>query len=330
MGPIEALEAATRSGTLPANEHLLVACSGGRDSMALCHALLRMGAWRLTVATVDHGLRPNSGADADFVGRMAAAWGLPCERRSADVAAIRAGEGLEDGARRERRRLLESARVAAGADRVLLAHTADDQLETVLMRLAAGSGASGLQGMRPVVGVFARPWLSVSRRAVAEYAVAEAVPFREDPSNAEPRFLRNRVRASVLPAFAAVFGDGGLGGASRTAALLAVETEALDALLAPLLSRLEVPLPSDVPPVAASIGLDVRRLRELEAPVRAVAIHRWVMQLYSRAGRAPPRTLHGRIARVDAAVVAGHGAAVGSRDGFTFRQSGGRGVLELT
>lgn len=206
--PIEALRAAVADGTLPAGGLLLVACSGGRDSMALLHALAAFGRWSLRVATVDHGLHPVSSAHAAWVVARAAEAGFEACRLVADPARVRAGEGPEAAARVERYRLLHAHAQTIGAARVVTAHTADDQAETVLMRLGEGTGLRGLGGMRALAGLRARPWLSVSRAAVAAYAAAAGVAWVEDPSNAEERFRRNAVRAQVLTGMAAVFGEG--------------------------------------------------------------------------------------------------------------------------
>ncbi|MEZ4435177.1 MAG: tRNA lysidine(34) synthetase TilS [bacterium] len=206
--PIEALEAAVADGTLPPGGLLLVACSGGRDSMALLHALASIGRWSLRVATVDHGLHPASAEHAAWVVARAAEAGFEACRLVADPVRVRSGEGPEAAARVERYRLLRAHAGALGAARVVTAHTADDQAETVMMRLGEGTGLRGLGGMRALAGLRARPWLTVSRAAVAAYAAAVGVRWVEDPSNAEERFRRNAVRARVVPGMAAVFGEG--------------------------------------------------------------------------------------------------------------------------
>lgn len=207
-GPIEALRVAEAEGTLPAGALLLVACSGGRDSMALLHALVAAGRWSLRVATVDHGLHGASLAHAEWVVARAAAVGVEARRLVADPARVRRGEGPEAAARAERYRLLEAHARALGAARVVTAHTADDQAETVLMRLGEGTGIRGLGGMRPLVGMRARPWLAVSRAAVAAFAAGAGVEWVEDPSNADEGFRRNALRARVVPGMARVFGGG--------------------------------------------------------------------------------------------------------------------------
>lgn len=204
--PARVLEYGRSRGLFPTEGTLLVAVSGGADSMVLLDCLVRVrGALGvgLVVGHVDHCLRPSSGADADFVETHARALGLQAVVRRADVraAARDRGRTLEEAARDVRYALLaEMAReVRAGA--VVTAHTATDQAETVLMRLIRGTGPAGLAGVEPDRGDgFIRPLLCATRDEVRRFARARGLPFCEDPTNRDPRFLRNRVRARVLPA----------------------------------------------------------------------------------------------------------------------------------
>lgn len=316
MGPLEALE---RAGPelLPLGATLLVACSGGRDSMCLFHALRRVGRWPLVVGTVDHGLRPGSRTDAEFVAARAAEWGTPCRILHLPPFDDEAAQGPEDAARRARHAALEALRVEVGAVRTVVAHTADDQLETVLMRLAAGAGARGLGGMAACAGAKVRPWLEVSRAEVAAYAEAHRVPYVEDPSNAEERFLRNRVRRWVTGPFEQVFGSAGRAGVLRTAAHLRAESAALDRLVRELLEPMRTLV---VEAGVATSTLDLRGWRALADEVRPITVHRLVLELYDAAGREPPRRLADRVARVHGALEQGQGVSVGGRDGFTLAQ----------
>ena len=200
-------------------ERIVVAVSGGQDSVALLHILAACAEdWKLTlhVAHLDHGLRATSRQDAEFVRDLSARWHLPATIDRRDVPAICAREGwsLEDGARRLRYRfLLETAR-RQSAGRVALAHTADDQAETVLMRLVRGTGLLGLTGM-PITrrldgpadapgseraGIrLVRPLLETWRRRVSAYVGAHRLAWREDDTNADTRFTRNRIRHELLP-----------------------------------------------------------------------------------------------------------------------------------
>lgn len=208
--PLGAIEAAVESGVLPPDGRLLLGCSGGRDSMAMLHALLAVGRWSVGVATVDHGLHEHARANADWVVAVARRLGVPAWRRAADRGLIAGGAGVEDGARRARYAALEAQADAWAADVIVVAHTADDQAETLLMRLGEGTGLRGLGGMRARRGRVARPWLGVSRAEVARYAAAAAVEWVEDPTNDDRRFRRNALRGAVMPGMAQVFGEGGV------------------------------------------------------------------------------------------------------------------------
>lgn len=196
---------------------VIVAVSGGADSMALLHFLKNMRAeWSINVvaAHLDHGLRPESAVDASFVHEMAASWDVPLESARLPADALEEAGNLEAEARRLRYRFL--ARVAVNHQvngkpvDVAVAHTANDQAETVLMNLIRGSGLRGLSGMRAirpltlegkiVPGVrVVRPMLAVSRSQILEYLEENDVPWREDPTNRDRTFVRNRIRHEILP-----------------------------------------------------------------------------------------------------------------------------------
>ncbi|MSP70679.1 MAG: tRNA lysidine(34) synthetase TilS [Myxococcales bacterium] len=208
----------------------LVACSGGRDSMALVAALRELGQRGLHVATVDHGLRPTSGSDAEFVCATMGEWGLPVTLLRADPARIAHGRGLEDGARRERYRCLRTLASSLQAD-VLTAHTADDQAETLLLRLNEGTGLRGARGILDGAPGLVRPWLGVTRAEVSRYASDRGVPFREDPSNADPRHRRNALRQLVTPGLSTMYGRSWALNFARSVGHSVDACDALDALL---------------------------------------------------------------------------------------------------
>jgi tRNA(Ile)-lysidine synthase len=187
-------------------DRVLVAVSGGPDSTALLHALLavapRIGV-TVEAATVDHGLRPESASEAALVVERCRALGVPCERIAVDVPAARGRHvSWQDAARRARLAALEAAAVRRGCTRIGLGHTADDQAETVLFRIVRGTGVAGLGGMPYRRGLLVRPLLEVRRREVLRYLGRRGLPFVEDPSNADRRFARPRVRHDWLPLLA--------------------------------------------------------------------------------------------------------------------------------
>ena len=147
---------------------MVVGLSGGADSVSLLHALHSLAeedGFRLVAAHLDHGLRPDSARDAAFCRRLCRALGVPLRVGRADVRAraARDGGGIEEAARLERHAFLEAVRVREGALWIVLAHTRDDQAETVLLRLLRGSGSAGLGAMRARAGHLLRPMLRVSR-----------------------------------------------------------------------------------------------------------------------------------------------------------------------
>ncbi len=214
-------------------DHLLVAVSGGPDSIALLVALAelaRTGGWRVTAAHVDHGLRgPEGATERAAVATVAASLGVALvERRLA----LTPGSGLEVRARRARRRALVSMAEQAGATRIALGHTADDQAETVLLRLLRGAGRGGLGAMRAARGRLLRPLLASTRADVRHFLADRRVAFALDRSNAELRHARNRLRRLVMPILAAEFNPRVGPALAALAARLHDEDDLLEALAA--------------------------------------------------------------------------------------------------
>ncbi|SCW67929.1 tRNA(Ile)-lysidine synthase [Sphingobium faniae] len=174
-----------------------IAVSGGPDSMALLRLSARAFPGRTEAATVDHGLRPESAGEAAMVRGWCAAQGIT--HVTLHPAAPRTGN-LHDWGRAQRYALLEAWRVARGLDWLFTAHHADDQLETMLMRLNRGAGIGGLAGVRPRMGHVLRPLLDMRKSVLQALADAEGLPHVLDPSNADPRFDRARMRAALAEA----------------------------------------------------------------------------------------------------------------------------------
>lgn len=189
-------------------DRVLVGVSGGADSAALLHLLAALGpsvTIRLVVVHVDHQLRAGSSGDAEAVAALAQALGVPMERITRDVRRETAGRGwsLEDAARRVRYDAFRDAATRHSANRLALAHTADDQAETVLMRLIRGAGLTGLTGIPRSRSFGAltiiRPLLGIWRSELLAYLAHHGVAFCDDPTNRDPAFLRNRIRTQLLP-----------------------------------------------------------------------------------------------------------------------------------
>ena len=245
------------------DERWCVALSGGADSLALVAAAARV---RPTVAlTVDHGLQPDSAAVAGRARDRAIELGCVAAR----VLRVDVGVtgGPEAAARTARYAALDVARDGLT---VLIAHTLDDQAETVLLGLSRGSGARSIAGMRPHDPPWARPLLGL-RRSVTFAACAELglVPWH-DPHNTDPRFTRVRLRTEVLPLLEAVLGGGVAEALARTATGLREDNEALDALAARTLAE-----------ACSGSGLDSRleavALTGVPGSVRRRVIRRWLL-----------------------------------------------------
>lgn len=190
------------------DDPLLVGVSGGPDSLALLHSLHSL-AYPLTAAHLNHGLRSGAEGDASFVREFAAGLGLHCETGFEDTPAFadQHSISIEEAARQLRYRFLFRVAQEMGAAAVLVGHTADDQVETVLMHLLRGAGLAGLRGMQvrsvnpnwdPALPLV-RPLLGVSREAVLEYCREQKLAPRHDPTNLDKTFYRNRLRHELLP-----------------------------------------------------------------------------------------------------------------------------------
>ncbi len=224
---------------LPGGALVLVACSGGPDSLALAaaaaFALPRTGL-RAGAVVVDHRLQEGSADVAARAAAQCAALGLD----PVEVCAVAVGTagGMEAAAREARYGALEEAAVRHGAGAVLLGHTLDDQAETVLLGLARGSGTRSLAGMAPVRGILRRPLLGMRRDQILEVCAALGLEPWHDPTNTDPHGpRRSALRARVMPALAEVLGPGVPEALARTAEQLREDAEALEPLAAELYDR---------------------------------------------------------------------------------------------
>jgi tRNA(Ile)-lysidine synthase len=248
-----------------AKEHLAtadrwcVALSGGPDSLALTAVAARL--LPTTALIVDHGLQAGSAAVAATAQRQAKELG--CVEAQVLCVQVSGEGGPEAAARNARYGALDAAR----HDRpVLLAHTLDDQAETVLLGLGRGSGARSIAGMRAYDPPWCRPLLGV-RRSVTHAACAElGLTVWQDPHNSDRRFTRTRLRHEVLPLMEEVLGGGVAEALARTATALREDTDLFDALIAQAMTT-----------SATAEGLDVRALTALPDPVRRGVIRRWLL-----------------------------------------------------
>ncbi|HSN06422.1 MAG TPA: tRNA lysidine(34) synthetase TilS [Candidatus Angelobacter sp.] len=212
---------------VPPGDLVLVACSGGPDSVALA-AAARAARERVGAVVVDHGLQPGS-ADA---AAATARWLRDAGLGPVDVVQVTVrdrGDGPEAAAREARYAALLEAAERHGATALLLGHTRDDQAETVLLGLARGSGVRSLSGMPRVRGLLRRPLLDLPR-ATVRAAVPDDASVVDDPHNADPRYARSRVRHDVLPVLERELGPGVAEALARTADLARADADLLDDL----------------------------------------------------------------------------------------------------
>jgi tRNA(Ile)-lysidine synthase len=251
---------------VPDGSLVLVACSGGADSLALAAATAFVAPRRnlhCGLVSVDHGLQPGSRDRAEAVATWAKEQGF--DPASAVPVEVGRDGGPEAAARTARYAALAAAARREGAVAVLLGHTRDDQAETVLLAMARGAGPRGLAGMpvrRDLDGVaLLRPLLDLGRSDTLAACAAQGLQPWQDPHNTDPAYARSRVRA-VLPALVEALGPGLIGNLARTARQAADDAELLDGLAA------DVADPTDVAVLAG-----------LPAAVRTRVLHRWARDL---------------------------------------------------
>jgi tRNA(Ile)-lysidine synthase len=267
----------------PDGRTVVVACSGGADSLALLAGTVfesRAGGPHVVGATVDHGLQDGSAEHADRVVAQMAALGAD-ETFSARVRVSSGGHGLEAAAREARYAVLQEVAARVGASAVLLGHTLDDQAETVLLGLTRGSGGRSIAGMRRDFPPFHRPLLDLTRAQTEQACRAEGIDAWRDPHNDDPRFTRSRVRHTVLPVLEAELGPGVAATLARTADQLREDMEALDRLADAAFASAAVPAGDD-----AAVVLAVAVLEQLDP-----ALRRRVLRLAALAAGAPAAEL---------------------------------------
>ncbi|MEJ7796322.1 MAG: tRNA lysidine(34) synthetase TilS [Nocardioides sp.] len=252
------------------DQPVLVACSGGADSLALLAATVfeaRRSPWRVVGVTVDHGLQAGSTERAEaLVGQMAAIGAD--ETVAVRVRVEASGQGPEAAAREARYSVLEEVAERFGSPMVLLGHTRDDQAETVLLGLTRGSGARSIAGMRSAFDRFRRPLLDITRAQTEAACAAEGLSFWSDPHNADPAYTRSRIRSEVMPVLERELGPGVAAALARTASQLQADVAALDAIAeatyADLATDRELPV-DRLAMLPDAIRLRVLRLAALDA-----------------------------------------------------------------
>lgn len=295
-------------------ERVLVAVSGGADSMALLYGLFWLRKEfriELAIAHLDHGIRADTAEDLRIVRAAAADLGLPLayERVDAPGYAKEHKLNLEEAARRLRRDFLRRAAQELGAQKIALGHTRTDLAETVLLHLLRGAGPAGLRGFLPVVGPFIRPLIDVSREETRAFCEAHAIPFRDDPTNYDTRLTRNAIRLELLPKLKR-FNPQAEEALARAAELLGQTQEVLAWTAQKLRAELR-----------RERGLDLAGLRALPPPVQALVVralaHEHGIALYRKHVEAVLRSLS-----------RGEAAEVHLPQGLVARIGGGLFVVE--
>lgn len=254
---------APRPETTTGQSLVLVALSGGADSLALAAATAfeapRAGR-RAGAVIVDHGLQPGSGDVAERAARAARELGLdPVVVRRVDVTA---GAGPEASARDARYAALDEVARETGAALVLLGHTLDDQAETVLLGLARGSGAASLSGMAPVTGRYARPLLGIRRATTRQACLDAGLEPWDDPHNLDPAYARVRVREQVLPVLERELGPGIAEALARTAEQLREDEAAFAEQIEEFIEEICEPAEAGIAVSAAALGANPAALRQ--------------------------------------------------------------------
>lgn len=261
-----AVRESLRSAAPGSAPNLIVAVSGGADSMALLHAcafLHRRGEVTARAVTVDHGLQDGSAEVARRVVAISESWGVPAE---AVPVSVEAGpEGLEAAARRARYSALEESRAAAGAAWILTAHTRSDQAETVLLGLMRGSGTRSLAGMSSRSGRLLRPLLTLDRTSTEASCAAQGIEIWHDPMNSDGAYARVRTRR-LLARLETELGQPISANLARTAELCRADADFIDDHAATLIAE-----------VSGCPEVPLHRLRGLDDAILTRVVREWLI-----------------------------------------------------
>ncbi|MEW6058634.1 MAG: tRNA lysidine(34) synthetase TilS [Actinomycetota bacterium] len=259
---------------------VLVACSGGPDSMCLLYSLhhvRRLFKVKLEVFHFDHRLRPDSGRDAEYVRRVADRLRLPFHLAVADSRPAK-GQSVEHWARSARLVGMVDVMRESGAAKVAIGHTLDDQAETVLMAVLVGSGLEAVAGIAPTAGPFVQPLIEVDRAEVEAFCTALHLRPRRDPTNRDVRLLRNAVRLKGLPALERALGRELRSPLARTGSLLREDARELA-------RQASAPIAELVEDTAEGVGVPAVELLALPKAISARVVRRAIL----RGGGSPTR-----------------------------------------
>lgn len=257
------------------DDKVLVAVSGGPDSVAMLHALHTRSSEfgiSLHVAHLNHGIRgAESNLDEEFTRKLAQEFDLFITVGHADVPAMRKELhlGEEEAARIARRRFLQETAESVGADKIAIAHTADDRAETILLNIVRGCGVEGLGAMRPVDGIVVRPMIETWRSEVESYIAEHSLRYRVDKSNLDTTYARNRVRHTLIPLLERDFNPDVRSALIRLGKIAASQSDLMDDLAESCVHALahgrglDAGLFANLPPALQfeTIRFEVRRLK---------------------------------------------------------------------
>ena len=271
-----------RHAMIKNGETVLVAVSGGADSLALLyglHALHSQLDCQLHVAHLNHCLRPDADADADFVQQHAAHLELPCTIQTTDVLRLvkQWKLSVETAARKARYQFYQEVSTQIGATKVALGHHQDDTAETVLMNLIRGSGSTGMKGIALVRDFkFIRPLAGFTRQHIETFLASKGLVPRHDSTNTDTRYLRNRIRHALIPKLESDYNPNIKVGLSRTADVLGAESEYLDTVAQEAFEICRVRDPDRVKALATleSVVLDKEKFQQFH-----IAVQRRVLRL---------------------------------------------------
>ena len=313
------LAAVRKQGTIVAGDRVLAACSGGPDSVALVALLLKLREempLEVHLAHFNHRLRDGADEDERFVRGLARRSVLPLVSEGADVRSHAAKKklNLEEAGRDLRYDFLRRAAARVGATKIATGHTMTDQAETVLMRLMRGTGLSGLAGIAAVVAgkpcPVVRPLLGIAGPDLRAWLAAEGIPYREDPSNLDRRFLRNRIRAELLPELERRYEPRIVAHLARLAAIAGEEDELLGAFVRELADEFIIRKGREA-------SLDLKTL-----PLLLPALARRVAREYLRELQGDLRDIS--YEDVESLLSLGEGKELPLRKGLVMRREGGR------